>query len=172
MCIEVKVGQSLQKVMCLSSQTQFINRSGNGQGFNLTLLRIITSTVWLVIFARDLFSCFSQVKNHSRKLKPQKDTIWLVIFVDTNFAKQAKVRVSEIFNVLIFTVGEPGTRGLTLSELMSRIFSKRDGDFSSLFQCGKCGKESSLIPRTFVVMIASTVGLAPLSGLLSVLLSI
>ena len=155
--------------MCLSSQTQFINRSGNGQGFNLTLLRIITSTVWLVIFARDLFSCFSQVKNHSRKLKPQKDIIWLVIFVDTNFAKQAKVRVSEFFNVLIFTVGEPGTRGLTLSELMSRIFSKRDGNLSSLFLCGK---KSSHVPRTFVVMIASTVSLAPLSGLLSVLLSI
>ena len=75
-------------------------------------------------FCEGFFSCFSQVKNHSRKLKPQKDTIWLVIFVDTNFAKQAKVRVSEFFNVLIFTVGEPGTRGLTLSELMSRIFSK------------------------------------------------
>ena len=27
---------------------------------------------WYVIFARDLFSRFSQVKSHSRKLKPQK----------------------------------------------------------------------------------------------------
>ena len=33
---------------------------------------INTTTVWLVIFARYLFSRFSRVKSHSRKLKPQK----------------------------------------------------------------------------------------------------
>ena len=31
-----------------------------------------SNTVWLVIFARYLFSHFSRVKSHSQKLKPQK----------------------------------------------------------------------------------------------------
>ena len=33
---------------------------------------INTTTIWLVIFARYLFSHFSQVESHSRKLKPRK----------------------------------------------------------------------------------------------------
>ena len=41
------------------------------------------------------------------------------------------------------------------------MFTKRDGNLSSLFQRGE---EGSLIPRTFVEMIASALGPAPLSG--------
>ena len=40
--------------------------------------------------------------------------IWWVIFVGTNFRKQAKIQVSEIFAVLIFTFGESGTCTLRL----------------------------------------------------------
>ena len=62
-------------------------------------------------------------------------------------------------------VGESWTYGLAstirlTAERMSRIVYKKRWNFSSLVQCGK---ESSLIPRTFIVTIAF--GLVSLSGL-------
>ena len=41
------------------------------------------------------------------------------------------------------------------------MFTNRDWNLSSLFQCGE---EGSLIPRMFVETIASALGPAPLSG--------
>ena len=40
------------------------------------------------------------------------------------------------------------------------MFTKRDGNLTSLFQCGE---ESTLVPRTFIEMIASTLSLALMS---------
>ena len=78
------------------------------------------------------------------------------------FAKQAKIRVSEIFAILfIFAVSESGTRGLANSTA-ERMFTERGGNLSSLLQGGE---KSSLVPRTFVETIASALGLAPPFGL-------
>ena len=82
------------------------------------------------------------------------------------FMKQAKIRVSEIFTVLIITVGESGTCRLASctakkAEWMSRIVYREKWQ-SQLFVSE--WQESSHVPMMFVEMIASAVSLAPLSG--------
>ena len=53
--------------------------------------------------------------------------------------------------------GESETRGLASGTAKTWNCLQRDGNLSSLFQCGK---KSSLVPKTFVEMIASAPGLA------------
>ena len=70
------------------------------------------------------------------------------------FVKQAKIRVSEIFLVLIFAVGETGIHGL------ANTMAKSWAIFSTLFYSGA----RKVASYQATVMIASTLGLAPLSG--------
>ena len=66
-------------------------------------------------------------------------TVWLVIFVGTNFAKQVNIQVSDIFVVLIFMVIEFGTWMLAV-----RLKAKRVSRIVYRALCSSMGEKDTL----------------------------